>query len=277
VKIREPCAEFLGVAIFTGLGIGVNCQTVLSQNPHVASSPRGEWTTVAFGWAAAAALAVWVSGGISGGHINPAVTLALATFRGFPWRKVPLYIISQLLGGIVGAALAYANYFHAINIVEGGTNIRTLSTAGLFSLYPLDYMTDVSAFFSEFLCTVVLMIAILAMCDKQNNGPPNGLGPLIIFMVFLSVAVSLGMETGFGMNPARDLGPRILTAMVGYGRIVFNFRRQYWFWGEILAPILGAQAGALLYDALIYTGRDSVVNKASSKVGASAEEPPTKA
>ena len=102
-------------------------------------------------------------------------------------------------------------------------------------------MTDVSAFFSEFLCTVVLMIAVLAMCDKQNNGTPNGLGPLVIFMVFLSVAVSLGMETGrfflneylpnlykaigFGMNPARDLGPRLLTAMVGYGRVVFNFRR----------------------------------------------------
>lgn len=101
-------------------------------------------------------------------------------------------------------------------------------------------MTNVSAFFSEFLATAVLMIAILAMCDKQNSGPPQGLGPLIIFMVFVAISVSLGMETGesthlwkdfglrlvgFGINPARDLGPRILTSMVGYGREVYNFRR----------------------------------------------------
>ncbi|KAF8726428.1 hypothetical protein AX14_004862 [Amanita brunnescens Koide BX004] len=223
--IREASAEFLGVAILTGLGIGVNCQVVLSSNSQVASSPKGDWTTVALGWGTAAALAVWVSGGISGGHINPAVTLTLATFRDFPWKKVPVYMFSQLMGGIVGAALAYGNYFHAINIFEGGTGIRTLKTAGLFAVYPLGYMTNVSAFFSEFLATAVLMIAILAMCDKQNSGPPQGLGPLIIFMVFVAISVSLGMETGFGINPARDLGPRILTSMVGYGREVYNFRR----------------------------------------------------
>jgi aquaglyceroporin related protein len=274
MKIREPCAELLGVAILAGLGIGANCQAVLSQNQQVSSLPKGEWTTVALGWAAAAALAVWVSGGISGGHINPAVTLALATFRGFPWKKVPAYIISQLIGGIVGAALMYANYFHAISIAEGGKHIRTLSTAGLFGVYPLNHVTNFGAFFSEFLATSVLMIAILAMCDKRNNAPPDGLGPLIIFMAFLVIAISLGMETSFGINPARDLGPRIVTAMVGYGRAVFNFRRQYWLWCEILAPILGAQAGALVYDALIYTGNKAPSNDRPSirKAGTSIEE-----
>ncbi|KAM6494396.1 Aquaporin-like protein [Amanita muscaria] len=261
--IREPFAEFLGTAILTLIGVGVNCQTTLSNNPNVANAPRGDWVTVALGWGTAAALGVWVSGGISGGHINPAVTLALATFRDFPWKKVPAYIISQLLGAIVGGALAYANYFHAIDIVEGGRNIRTLNTAGLFAMYPLGYMTDVSAFFSEILCTAVLMIGILAMIDKQHFGPPRGLAPLVIFMTFVAISVSLGMETGFGMNPARDLGPRMITSMVGYGKAVYDFRSQYWLWGQIIAPILGAQAGALVYDALIYTGKDSVINKSS--------------
>ncbi|KAK2465374.1 hypothetical protein APHAL10511_002728 [Amanita phalloides] len=262
--IREPAAEFLGVALLTGFGLGVNCQAVLSSDPQVSSSLKGNWTTVALGWGAGAALAVWVSGGISGGHINPAVTLALATFRGFPWKKVPVYMFSQLLGGIIGAAIVYANYFHAIDIFEGGRDIRTLKTAGLFAVYPLGYMTNVSAFFSEFLGTALLMIAILAMCDKQNSGPHNGLGPLVIFMIFVAITVSFGMETSFGINPARDLGPRILTSMVGYGRVVYNFRHQYWLWCEVFAPFLGASAGALVYDGLLYTGEDSVFNKPSS-------------
>ncbi|KAF8627440.1 hypothetical protein AX17_006254 [Amanita inopinata Kibby_2008] len=259
--IRESCAEFLGVVILTGFGLGVNCQASLSSNPDVVSSPKGNWTTVALGWGTGAALAVWVSGGISGGHINPAVTLAMATFRGFPWKKVPAYILSQLLGGIVGAAIVYANYFHAIDIYEGGRNIRTLRTAGLFGTYPLAYVTNASAFFSEFLGAALLMIAILAMCDKQNSGPSGGLGPLVIFMIFVGIAVSFGMETSFGINPARDLGPRILTSMVGYGKVVYDFRKQYWLWCAIIAPILGTQAGALVYDGLLYTGEDSILNK----------------
>ncbi|KAF8631692.1 hypothetical protein AX15_002242 [Amanita polypyramis BW_CC] len=256
--ISEPFAEFLGVVILTVIGLGVNCQVVLSSNPLVASTPRGDWATIALGWGSAAALAVWTSGSISGGHINPAVTLTLATFRGFPWKKVPAYILSQLLGAIVGAAIIYANYFHAIDIFEGGRNVRTLKTAGLFAVYPLEYMTNVSAFFSEFLGAAVLMIGILTMCDKKNSGSPNELGPLIIFVTFVAITVSLGMETGFGINPARDLGPRILTSMVGYGRAVYNFRRQYWLWCEVIAPIFGTQAGALAYDVMVYSRRQCV-------------------
>lgn len=96
---------------------------------------------------AGVALGAWISGGVSEGHINPAVTLAFATFRGFPWRKVPGYIFAQLMGGIVGAAIVYANYFHAINIFEGGTGVRTVpGTAGLFATYAV-------CFSSRFLIT----------------------------------------------------------------------------------------------------------------------------
>ncbi|THU91320.1 aquaporin-like protein [Dendrothele bispora CBS 962.96] len=121
--LREPAAEFAGVMILVIFGAGAGCQANLSTN-------TGDPATFAFGWAVGLSLAVWISAGISGGHVNPAVTLSLAIFRGFPWRKAPVYMIAQLLGGII-----YANYFHAIDIVEGGRGIRTLATAGIFSTF----------------------------------------------------------------------------------------------------------------------------------------------
>ncbi|CAA7262912.1 unnamed protein product [Cyclocybe aegerita] len=263
--LREPFAEFLGVAILIIFGTGVVCQVFLSANTGVSATPRGDWLALNFGWGVGTAMGVWVSGGISGGHINPAITIALATFRGFPWKKVPIYILAQVLGGLVGAACVYGNYYHAINIVEGGVGVRTLSTAGLFSTYALPYMTNVSAFFDEFLGTVVLTIVVLAMGDRRNMQPPSGLAPLVLFMLVLGIGASLGMQTGYAINPARDLGPRILTAMVGYGKQVFTFRNHYWIWCPVMGPILGALFGAFVYDAFLYTGDDSVINKPNAQ------------
>jgi len=263
--IREPVAEFLGVAILVIFGTGVDCQVVLSADSRVASFPRGDYLSLNFGWAIGTALGVWVSGGISGGHINPAITLAFATYRGFPWRKVPAYIFAQVMGGLVGAALVYANYIHAIDIVEGGRHIRTQTTASLFSTYALPYMTNVSSFFSEFLATAILMVTVLAMVDKKNLPPPAGLSPLYLFFVILGIGASLGMETGYALNPARDLGPRFLTSMVGYGKAVYTFRNEYWLWCPIIAPILGAQVGAIFYDAFLFTGEESIFNKPSAR------------
>ncbi|PFH53456.1 hypothetical protein AMATHDRAFT_73290 [Amanita thiersii Skay4041] len=263
--IREAAAEFLGVMILIIFGDGVVCQVVLSSNPNVAPTPKGDYLSLNFGWAIGACLGVWVSAGISGGHINPAVTLALAAWRGFPWKKVPVYLFAQLMGGLVGAALVYANYFHAIDIYEGGRGIRTLKTAGLFSTYALDYMTAVSCFFSEFLASAVLMIVVLATIDKHNSPPPNGLFPLVIFIVILGIGAALGMETGYAINPARDLGPRLLTSMVGYGKAVYTFRREYWIWCPVIAPILGCQVGSLFYDLFLYIGDDSPINQPSTK------------
>ncbi|KAJ3767314.1 putative aquaporin 4 [Lentinula raphanica] len=259
--IREIAAEFTGVMILIIFGTGVVCQVILSSNPGVAPTPKGEYLSISFGWAVGTALGVWVCLGISGGHINPAITIAFATWRGFPWRKVPGYIFGQLMGGVVGAALVYADYFHAIDIYEGGRGVRTLKTASLFSTYALDYMTNVSCFFSEFFATAILVIVILATTDKGNGPPPPGLLPLVLFILILGLGACLGMETGYAVNPARDLGPRLLTSMVGYGSAVYTFRNQYWLWCPILAPIFGAQAGAMFYDVLLFNGRESIVNK----------------
>ncbi|KDQ25901.1 hypothetical protein PLEOSDRAFT_1066922 [Pleurotus ostreatus PC15] len=252
--IREPAAEFIGTAILIVFGNGVNCQVVLS-------GVSGDYLSINFGWAIGTALGVWVSGGISGGHINPAVTIALATWRDFPWRKVPGYIFAQVMGGLAGAALVYANYYHAINIFEGGSGVRTLNTAGLFSTYALDYLSNVSCFFSEVLATAVLLIVVLAIGDKRNCPPPAGLAPLVLFLLILGIGASLGMQTGYALNPARDLGPRLLTVMAGYGKTVFTFRNQYWLWCPIMGPIVGAQLGTIFYDLFIFQGNESLINK----------------
>ncbi|KAJ3487478.1 hypothetical protein NLI96_g3508 [Meripilus lineatus] len=250
--LKEPLAEFFGVMFIILFGAGVDCQVVLSGNPAVASSPKGDYLSISFGWAVGVALGAWISGGISGGHINPAVTLAFAFCRDFPWRKVPSYIFAQLMGGIVGAAIIYGNYHEAISVFEGG--VKTVpGTAGLFTTF-------------AFLGTAILLIVVCAITDKKNGPPPAGLVPLALFIAILGIGAAMGMQTGYAINPARDLGPRILTAMAGYGKEVFTFRNHYWFWCPVLAPILGAIAGVLAYDACFYTGEDSVFNRPSLRV-----------
>jgi len=260
--MREPMAEFAGVAVFLVIGTGVDCQVVLSSNSAIASSPKGDFLSVSFGWAIGLALGVWVSGGISGGHINPAITLAMATWRGFPWRKVPGYILAQVLGGMVGSAIVYGNYVNAINIFEGGNDIRTQATASLFATYALDYLTNISCFFVEFTGTMILALMIVAGSDKYNMAPPQGLLPLIIFITLLGIGVALGMQTSFAFNPARDFGPRILLSFAGYGKQLYTYRDQYWLWCPIIGPILGAQVGIGFYD-LFLKQRESADSPAS--------------
>jgi len=249
--MREPIAEFAGVAVFVIMGTGADCQVVLSTDTAIASSPKGNFLSVNFGWAIGLGLGVWVCGGISGGHINPAITLAMATWRGFPWRKVPVYILAQVLGGIFGAAIVYGNYVNAINIFEGGNDIRTRATASLFATYALDYLTNISCFFVEFTGTMILALMIVAASDKYNMAPPPGLLPLVIFLTLLGLGLALGMETSFAFNPARDFGPRLLLSFAGYGKEVYTYRNQYWLWCPIIGPFLGAQVGVGFYDLFI--------------------------
>jgi len=260
--MREGIAEFLGVMILVIFGTGVDLQVVLSSKTSVAPAPKGEYLSISFGWAVGTGIGIWVSGGYSGGHINPAVTISQAIFRKFPWRKVPVYIVSQVLGGFVGGLLVYADYAHAIDAYEG-KGIRTVpGTASLFSTYAADYETNVAAFFDEFLGTAVLLIAVFALTDKKNGPPPPGLVPLAIFLLVLGIGAALGINTAYAINPARDLGPRLMTAIF-YGREVWTYRNQYWLWCPIMGPILGAIVGAGLYDALLFTGSESFFNAPS--------------
>ncbi|KAH9054165.1 major intrinsic protein superfamily membrane channel protein [Lactarius vividus] len=249
--IREPAAEMLGTMILTLFGTAGNCQVVLSMNTGVASSPKGDYLSLVLGWACGAGLGAWISGGISGGHINPVVTVCSAIFRDFPWRKLPGYVLGQLIGAWLGAIIVFGNYFHAIDIVEGGKGIRTLKTGSLFGTYALDYVSAANSFFDEFIGTFILLLVVFAATDKRN-ATPAGFVPLIVFFTILGI--------GFAINPARDLGPRIMTAMVGYGRQVFNYRSQYWVWSPILGSFSGGVVACFIYDVFICLGPESAIN-----------------
>jgi len=257
-RIREPAAEFLGTMLLVMFGLGVNCQAVLSSSPAVASSPKGSWDTAVLGWGVGGAAGVWASGGISGGHINPAVTFSQVVLRRFPLRKFFAYALAQLLGAFFGALIVYGNYARAIHEFEGG--VRTVpGTAGLFATFPLDYVSNATSFFNEFLATALLLIIISSVTDKRNGPPPAGLVPLAIFFAFVGITASFGMQTSFAINPARDFGPRLVTAIF-YGRNVWSFRHQYWIWAPILGPFCGAVAGVGVYDLLVFTGPESRIN-----------------
>ncbi|KAI9441763.1 aquaporin [Lactarius indigo] len=221
--IREPAAEMLGTMVLIMFGTAGICQVVLG-------GPKGDWLSLSSGWAVGAAIGVWISGGISGGHLNPVVTICSAIFRKFPWKKVPLLFV-------------YANYSHAIDLFEGGKGIRTVpGTASLFTSYAAPYMPSANCFFDEFFATFLLLIAVWAVTDPRNSPPPSGMIPLVIFF------------TGFAINPARDLGPRLMTFTV------FKYRNQYWFWCTTLGPLFGGIFACFLYDSLLYVGNDSPVN-----------------
>ncbi|KAH9464172.1 hypothetical protein Pst134EB_003706 [Puccinia striiformis f. sp. tritici] len=215
-------------------------------------------------------LGVYVSAGVSGGHINPAITLAMAIFRGFP-----IYWAAQLTGSVTGAALTYWNYRHAIDLFEGGGGARTIEkTGGLFftsaliialqlshlqslgfpnMLDLLPYVSNANCFYNEFLMTAILMIFVVAVGDNGNAAPPKNMGPLVIFWVVFGLASTLGMQTSFSLNPARDLGPRLVTWFAGYGSHVWSIRSHYWFVVAILGPVCGAIVGAFIYDFFIAT------------------------
>jgi len=262
--LREPIAEFLGVNVFVILGLGSTCQTVLSANQNVAPTPSGTSLSLNFGWAIGLGLGVRACVGISGGHVNPAITVAMAAWRGFPWKKVPIYIFSQMLGSVVGSALIYAQYIHAIDLFEGGRDVRTRATAAIFAPYPVNYMTAVSSFFSEFLGTAILAFMIMASTDSRAAPASPSHLPFVIFVTLLGLGVALGMQTSGSFNPARDFGPRLLLTMVGYSEHVYSYQSQYWLWCGILAPILGALTSAGIYELFLGHALDNDAQSAES-------------
>jgi glycerol uptake facilitator protein len=208
----------------------------------------------------AVTFAIYTAGGITGAHINPAVTIAFATFRGFPWRKVPGYIIAQILGGIAGAALVYWAYHDAISAFESSASPPIVrdggaGSIGIFVTGPAAYISNYGdAFLSEAIGTAFLLIFVFAVVDLMNLPPRANLAPLIIGLAVFAIGMSFGASTGYAINPARDLGPRILAAMEGWGAAAFPGEQgnldAYW-WIPIVGPIAGAIIGCILYEFFI--------------------------
>lgn len=171
-------------------------------------------------------------GGVSGAHLNPAVTLANCIFRKFPWKKLPIYAAAQLFGAMVASLIVYGNYKSAIDVFEGGHGIRTIglntSTAGIFCTYPAPFLTKSGQFFDEFIGSAILLFCLYALLDDGNMDAGN-LTPLGLFFVVYGIGACFGSNTGYAINPARDLGPRIMSNAVGYGYHVWT-AGDYYFW-----------------------------------------------
>ncbi|KAI8576064.1 hypothetical protein K450DRAFT_179848, partial [Umbelopsis ramanniana AG] len=243
---REPLSEFLGTCVLLCLACGCIAQHTLS---------LGQSGNIYVGRALALMMPIYISGGISGGHLNPSVTITLACFRGFPWRKVPIYIGSQLLGAFTGAAIVYGAYHESI--IEFSKQNDPNVAASIFYTNALPYLSNGSAFLVELIGTAIMLLVVLGQSDEHNM-PAGRNSPLVIGLVIVSIGVSFGWETGFSLNPAADLGGRCLAAM-GWGHNVFTIHQGY-TWVPVVAPIAGGLLGGFLYEFFI----DSESNRALS-------------
>jgi aquaglyceroporin related protein len=242
----------------------VECQVRLNYHSSDIRGNAGDFLQCRLAWAAGVSLAGWMAGGVSGGHCNPTVTVALALFRGFPAGKVPGFIAAQVAGAAAASLAVYLNYVTSISDYEGGSDVRTIAgphaTAGLFFTLPHAHLPYAGAFYTEMLASAVLLAIVFALADKGNLAPPKGTQPFAMFLALVAIGSALGINTGYAMNGARDTGPRIALAMVGYGPAVFTHDYFYWLWAPWISAIVGGVLGAGLYDAFLYTGRDSPFN-----------------
>ncbi|MGB2079781.1 MAG: MIP/aquaporin family protein, partial [Vibrio sp.] len=216
----------------------------------------GQWE-ISIIWGLGVAIAIYCTGGVSGAHINPAVTIALSLFHGFEKHKVIPYIGAQLLGAFSAAALVYglySNLFVNFEAAQGITrgSVESLATAGIFSTYPNPALSFGGAFAVEFVITAVLMFAILALGDDKNGAPNKAMTPLLVGILIAVIGGSLGPLTGFAMNPARDFGPKLFTFLAGWGDMALTGGKDIpYFIVPILAPIAGACFGGWLYPKVI--------------------------
>jgi glycerol uptake facilitator protein len=246
----ECLAEFIGTGLLIFFGVGCVAALIL------AGANFGQWE-ISLTWGFGVSIAIFVTGGISGAHLNPAVTLALMVWKGFEKRKVLPFILAQLAGAFCAAALVYFLYSNLFtqwesthHIVRG--SLESLGTAGIFSTYPHALLNNYQALTVELVITAVLMMSILALTDEQNGAPKGFAAALLIGILIAVIGASLGPLTGFAMNPARDLGPKLFAFLAGWGDIALTGGRDNpYIWVPIVGPILGAQLGAAIYLKLL--------------------------
>lgn len=245
----ELIAEFIGSFILIFIGAGSVAAMVLNGQSY------NMWD-IGLIWGAAVTMAIYITGAVSGTHINPAVTIGLAVFRGFSWKKVPSYIAIQVAGCFTGAFAVYGLFkngflqFEAANNIVRGTVVST-ATSGIFTTYPTAYLNNMEALLVEICITALLFMVILALGDEKNTNAPQGkyapFAPILVGLTIAIIGSSFGPLTGFAMNPARDFGPKLFAYFAGWGSAALPAPNNY-FWVPIVGPILGAIAGGFIYD-----------------------------
>jgi glycerol uptake facilitator protein len=235
----ELSAEFFGTFILILFGAGVVAQVV--------AGGLGNHDSIAWSWGLGVMLGIYAAGRISGAHLNPAVSLALAMFQDFPWRKVLPYSAAQTLGAFAAGLVVRWNYTEVIHKVDPG---HTIKTQGIFSTLPGNGALPVSsmgALRDQIIGTAILLFMIFAITDSRNSAPLANLTPFIIGLLIVGIGMAWGTDAGYAINPARDFGPRLAAFVTGYHG---TFRDQYgdlYFWVPIIGPLIGGVLGGGLY------------------------------
>lgn len=246
----ELIAEAVAMFIIIAIGDSVAAMyTLYDPSPYQAA-----YWGVCITWGLAVTIAIYTTASVSGCHANPAVTLALAFFRKFSWRKVLPYCIAQVVGGFAGATIVYAlfspvidqfNVLHRLTRAAGGA-------AGVFFTHPGLAITPMHAFNDEIILTGILVFGIFAITEQYNEQAPGAnSGALIIGFLIAAIGASMGYLEAWPINPARDLGPRLFCFLAGWGPAAFPSPGSYW-WIPIVAPLIGGVAGGGAYQVLIH-------------------------
>jgi glycerol uptake facilitator protein len=251
--IGELSAEFAGTMILILFGCGVVAQVVAGGALTDPAGGLGDHDSISWAWGLGVTLGVYVAARLSGAHLNPAVTVALAVFKGFPWRKVAPYALAQTAGAFVAALLVRWNYTEALAKADPG---HTIKTQGVFSTLPANGNPNLpvhewGAFRDQIIGTAILLLLIMAVTDLLNTAPGANLAPFIIGLIVVAIGMAWGTNAGYAINPARDFGPRLASFLTGYGGA---WRDQYgnlYFWVPIIGPLIGGVLGAGLYKAFV--------------------------
>ncbi len=241
--LPELFSEFFGTLILIVFGNGVVAMVVLFGHGVPGEIVNGGYTNITLAWGLAVTMGVYVSGRISGGHINPAVTLSVAIFRGFPWKKVIPYWIAQTAGAFVAASLVYWNYRPQFHVIDPGLN----HTAGVFTTFPAFPMQLSAGLLDQTIGTALLLFMILAITDERNQPPQANLTPVLIGAIVVAIGMGFGGLHGFAINPARDFGPRLFTAVAGFKNNGLTDGIPV-FWVPIVGPLVGGMIGSAAYD-----------------------------
>jgi glycerol uptake facilitator protein len=241
--LRELIAEFAGTFVLILFGAGVVAMVVLFGTGVPGEVVHGGFTNITLGWGLGVTMGCYVAGRISGAHLNPAVTIALAAFRKFPWVKVIPYIAAQTLASFLAAAVVYWNYLPAFRAFD-----PTLEkTAGIFTTFPAYPQIPSAGFLDQTIGTALLLFLILAVTDERNQAPLGNMGPLVVGLIVVAIGISFGGLHGYAINPARDFGPRLFTVLAGFKHNGLTDGSMVWL-VPIAGPILGGLIGAAAYD-----------------------------
>jgi glycerol uptake facilitator protein len=244
--LAELLAEFAGTMIILLFGSGVVAMTLLFGSGIPGEVVMGGFTNITISWGLGVTFGIYVAGRASGAHLNPAVTLALAAFRGFPWSKVIPYSVAQTLGATAGAGLVFLNYRAALEKFDPALE----KTAGIFTTFPAFPSIPSAGFFDQVLGTAILLFLVFAVTDERNQPPAANLTPIVIGLIVVAIGMSFGKLHGYAINPARDFGPRVFTVIAGFKNNGLTDQTGVW-WIPVVAPLTGGLLGAGLYDLAI--------------------------